>query len=167
MELCFVDPRKLGAMWLVKDEMEVLAGLGPEPLAPEFTLEVLGQRLSGRAAPIKALLCDQAVVAGIGNFYGDEVLFLAGIHPLTPGRLTSKVQLRRLHEAIVARLAEATEQLVPLVGCGGPPTEAERSPDALLMPRTEGATCSRCGTPVRRIVLRGRSSYFCPRCQKE
>ena len=73
-ELCFVDPRKLGAMWLVTDEADVTGGLGPEPLDPAFSPEVLARRLSGRTAPIKALLCDQGIVAGIGNIYADEVL---------------------------------------------------------------------------------------------
>ena len=71
------------------------AGLGPEPLDPEFTPEALAGRLSGRAAPVKALLCDQAFVAGIGNIYADAVLFLACIHPLTPGGGLSMVDARR------------------------------------------------------------------------
>lgn len=165
-ELCFVDPRKLGAIWLVGDEEEVLAGLGPEPLDPAFTPEVLAQRLSGRSAPIKALLCDQAVVAGIGNIYADEVLFVARMHPLTPGRLTSSRKARQLHQAIVTRLTEAVEQLAPLVPGGGPPTESGEGKELLLVPRSEGAPCARCGAPIRRIPVRGRSSYFCPRCQR-
>ena len=126
LELCFVAPRKLGAMWLVRDEAEVLAGLGPEPLDQAFTPELLARRLSGRGAPVKALLCDQSIVAGIGNIYADEVLFLAGIHPLRPGRQMSAEEIQRLHEAIVSRLAEATKLLAPLVAAGGPPTEGEQ-----------------------------------------
>lgn len=165
LELCFVDPRKLGAMWLVLDEAEVLAGLGPEPLGPEFTPEALGQRLAGRDAPVKALLCDQAVVAGIGNIYADEVLFLAKVHPLTRGRDMSRAGTERLHEAIVVRLTQAIETLAPLVAGGGPPTETEGGLDALLVPRSEGAPCGRCGGTISRVPVRGRSTYFCPDCQ--
>ena len=167
LELCFVDPRKLGMMWLVSDEAEVLAGLGPEPLDPAFTSELLAERLSGRDAPVKALLCDQATVAGIGNIYGDEVLFMAGIHPLKRGRLISPEEMVRLHEAIVSRLSKAIKPLIPLVPGGGPPSESEQWQTELLMPRSEGTPCGGCGAPASRVVVRGRSSYFCGRCQAE
>jgi formamidopyrimidine-DNA glycosylase len=163
VELRFVDPRKLGKMWLAGDESEVLAGLGPEPLEPGFTPDILGARLLGRDAPVKALLCDQAVLAGIGNIYADEVLFIAGIHPLKRGRDLSPGELDLLHQAITRRLAEATETLVPLAGGDRPPTEGALH--LLEMPRTEGEACSRCGTPVGREVVRDRSSYYCPKCQ--
>jgi formamidopyrimidine-DNA glycosylase len=84
-EVCFADPRKLGSMRVVEDEASLFRELGPEPLDPAFTPKALADRLSGKAAPIKALLCDQALVAGIGNIYADEVLFVAGIHPLSAG----------------------------------------------------------------------------------
>ena len=84
-ELRFVDPRKFGAIRLVPDDGPLLADVGPEPLDAEFTADVLSQRLTRRKAPVKALLCDQSVVAGIGNIYADEVLFQAGIHPLKAG----------------------------------------------------------------------------------
>ena len=165
LELRFVDPRKLGTMRLVSDEAEVLAGLGPEPLDPEFTPEGLAGRLSGRTAPVKALLCDQAFVAGIGNLYADEVLFLACIYPLTPGGGLSLEDARRLHEAIVERLSEATQALVPWYAQRGQPDYGGSRPELLLLPRKEGAECTHCGEPVRRIIVRGRSSYFCPRRQ--
>ena len=72
-------------MWLVEDENTIVGKLGPEPLEADFTPEVLAQRLSKRTAPIKALLCDQSFIAGIGNMYADEALFAAKIHPLRPG----------------------------------------------------------------------------------
>ena len=166
-ELCFVDPRKLGVMWLVDDETDVLAGLGPEPLDPAFTPGVLAQRLSGRAVPVKALLCDQGIVAGIGNIYADEVLFASGIHPLKRGGLLSPDEVQRLHRAIVDRLTEAIHQLAPLPGGAGPATASPEGRERLLVPRSEGLPCGACGTPVSRIVVRGRSSYFCRRCQAE
>ena len=167
LELCFVDPRKLGAMWLVPDAQEILAGLGPEPLDPGFTAESLEQRMGQRNVPVKALLCDQNVVAGIGNIYADEVLFLAGVHPLKRGRLLSPPEVTRLYRAIVSRLPEATEQLLPLAYGGVPPTEGEQGRELLLVPRSEEAPCSHCGTAIKRVTVRGRSSYFCPRCPKE
>ena len=164
-ELRFVDSRKLGGIWLVADSRPLLKGLGPEPLEAEFTPEVLQQQIRGRKAPIKALLCDQAVLAGIGNIYADEVLFLAAIHPLKTGADLSPKEIQRLHGAITDRLAEAVDLLAPLAGRAGPPTEAEEGLETLFMPRSEGASCGECGAPIERVTVRARSSYFCPRCQ--
>ena len=165
LEVCFVDPRKLGMMWLVRDEAEVLHGLGPEPISPGFTTEVLVERMCSRNAPVKALLCDQAVVAGIGNIYADEVLFLAGVHPLKRAVGISLKDMQRLHQAIITRLPKAIELLVPLVADGGAPTGGEQGLKLLLLPRSKGTPCSRCATPIERVAVRGRSSYFCPHCQ--
>ena len=167
IELCFVDPRKLGMMWLVRDEEEVLSGLGPEPLDPAFTSEVLTRSLGGREAPVKALLCDQAVLAGLGNIYADEVLFVAGIRPVKRGGQMSANEIQRLHKAIVTRLEEATGLLVSLVPGSSPAPVGQQPLRSLQLPSSKGAPCSRCGTPVGRVVLRGRSSYFCPSCQTE
>ena len=163
-EICFVDPRKLGTMWLVEDEAEVLGGLGPEPLGPEFTPQALAERLSDREAPVKALLCDQALVAGIGNIYADEALFCAGIHPMTRGDDLSPEDSERLHQAIVSRLAEATEQVAAEVDGGGTLRYAEEG-GGLLFPRSKEARCPRCDSIVERVVIRGRGSYFCAGCQ--
>ncbi len=84
--LAFTDARKFGRIWLVADAETVVAKLGPEPLAWTFTSEVLAGRLRDRRVAIKALLLDQSVVAGVGNIYADEALFLAGIHPLRRAR---------------------------------------------------------------------------------
>jgi len=167
LELCFVDPRKLGTVRLVAAEAGPLSALGPEPLSPEFTPDALLARLTRREAPIKALLCDQGIVAGLGNIYADEVLFLARIHPLTPGGAVSSRQARRLHEAIVTRLPEAIELLAPPRGDEGRPGNAEALPEMLLVPRKEGAPCRRCGGSIRRVVVRGRSAYFCARQQRK
>ncbi|MFQ5860136.1 MAG: bifunctional DNA-formamidopyrimidine glycosylase/DNA-(apurinic or apyrimidinic site) lyase [Dehalococcoidia bacterium] len=164
-ELRFVDPRKLGMLWLVEDAASVLAGLGPEPLEPRFTPQVLAQRLNRRQVPIKALLCDQSVVAGLGNIYADEVLFAAGIHPLERAADLAPDAVQRLHRAIQEVLPRAAERLARLLPIGGPPTESEEGLKLLAVPRREGEACPRCGTPVRRLVLRGRSAYLCPRCQ--
>ncbi|MFQ5933646.1 MAG: DNA-formamidopyrimidine glycosylase, partial [Dehalococcoidia bacterium] len=73
-QLRFVDPRKLGALWLVEEVNSVVGHLGPEPLEPSFTPDVLAGILKGRGAPVKALLCQQELIAGIGNIYADEIL---------------------------------------------------------------------------------------------
>lgn len=164
-ELCFVDPRKFGKMWLVEDESEVLAGLGPEPLDPGFTHEVLAQGISHRSTPVKALLCEQATVAGIGNIYADEVLFLAGIHPLKTGREMTSREIHRLHQAIVRRLSEATKVLVSLVSARSIPADGGQELKLLQLPRFEGAPCYECGAAVQRIIVRARGTYFCPGCQ--
>ena len=140
------DRSKLGSMRVVEGEGGPVQDLGSQPLDPAFTPEALAERLSGRSAPIKALLRDQAVVAGISNIYADEVLFVAGIHPVKAGGGLSDGEIRLLHEAI-HRV--------------GQPTESESSPQQQLVPRSEGEPCTRCGRPIRRRTVRGRSTYFC------
>ena len=162
-ELRFLDPRKFGKLWLVDDTSEVLPTLGPEPLADGFTPEVLGQALRGRNAPVKALLLEQSVVAGIGNLYGDESLYLAGIHPLRPASELSAGEIARLRDGIIAALTSALAQYDG--------NRAERWPEppvgleAWTLPRKPDAPCPRCEAPVSGISIRGRSTYFCPRCQ--
>lgn len=165
-ELRFADPRKLGMIWLVEDPGPVLSGLGPEPLEPGFTPQVLRERLDGRRAPVKALLCDQSLVAGIGNIYADEVLFEARIHPLKIASQLSDQEVHRLHQAMVTVLPRAIQRLAAVVPVAGPPTESEQGLSTLVVPRREGARCPRCGTSIQRVVVRGRSAYFCPSCQQ-
>ena len=164
-ELRFVDPRKLGMLWLVASEGQVLDGLGPEPLEPSFTSQVLQGRLNGRKAPVKALLCDQAIIAGIGNIYADEVLYASGIHPLTLGSDITTPQLAKMHQAIVDVLSKAIDRLATVVASAGPPTESQEGLLTLQVPRREGQSCYRCGDAIRRVPVRGRSTYFCPKCQ--
>ena len=164
-ELRFYDPRRLGKLWLVDDPARLLAGLGPEPLEPSFTPEVLVERLARRRSPIKPLLLEQGVIAGIGNIYADEVLFCARLHPTRPASELTSQELGRLHQCIVSVLERATELLSPMIPLGGPPTESKEGRTVLRMPREAGASCTRCGTPVQRLVLRGRSAYFCLSCQ--
>ena len=166
VELCFRDPRKLGAMWMVKDEHSVVGKLGPEPLEPGFTPEVLVQRLSNRSAPIKAVLCDQTVLAGVGNMYADEALFAAGIHPLKRANSLSKEEVLRLHRAVRQVLEDA-------IASSGASTRDYRRPSgepgsaqyAFQVAHRGGQPCPVCSTPIERIPIRNRGTYFCPRCQ--
>lgn len=164
--LFFRDPRKFGRMWLVSDASSVVGKLGPEPLEADFTTQVLARRMLGRKAPIKALLCDQNIIAGVGNLYADEALFLARIHPLTEGGNFSQDRLKHLHAAIRQVLQKGIKNkgasIENYVRPDGNPGTAHLE---FLMPRIAGEPCTRCGTPVERITVRGRGTYFCPKCQ--
>ena len=163
--LLFVDPRKLGTVQLVPDEAPLVGNLGPEPLDDSFTPEVFMQRLERRKAPVKALLCDQNVIAGIGNIYADEILFSAAIHPLTPGGSLTPKQGKLMHAATVDILNQAIDKLADLVSKGGPPTESAEGLGTLQVPRKANTPCTKCGDPIKRIIVRGRGAYFCPKCQ--
>jgi len=166
VKIYFRDPRKFGAMWLVEDKDSVINKLGPEPLEAKFTAETLAQALSGRTAPIKALLCDQSFIAGIGNMYADEALFLAKIHPMRAGGSLSKEEIGRLHKAIRQVLAAA-------ISDKGASVNTYFRPDGQIgtahfqfrVAHRRGQSCPVCGTPLQRITVRNRGSYFCPKCQ--
>ena len=166
--LYFRDPRKLGVMWLVADKNTVVDKLGPEPLEATFTPQILVQRLNKRTAPIKALLCDQSLVAGIGNMYADEALFYARIHPLRSGKSLSPEEIERLHHAIQQVLRAA-------INNKGASIDTYFRPDGRIgtahfqfrVAHRGGEPCPVCGTPLERIPVRNRGSYFCPRCQPQ
>ena len=164
--LYFRDPRKLGVMWLAGDEEAIKAKLGPEPLEVGFTPEVLAERLRGRTAPIKALLLDQAFVAGIGNMYADEALFAAGIHPLRPGGNLSRDEVGGLYRAIQRVLRAAIDhQGASVRSYFRPSGEPGTAHFAFKVAHRGGEPCARCGTPIQRLPIRNRGSYFCPQCQ--
>ena len=164
--LFFNDVRKLGKMWLVDDKDTVVGMLGPEPLSAVFTPEVMAQRLARRSVPIKALLCDQSFIAGVGNMYADEALFDARIHPLRKanGLTFEEVNLmylsvrKVLGSAIVYGGATVSDYLRP----GGIMGEAQT---LFKVAHRLGKPCPVCGTSIERIRLRGRGSYYCPKCQ--
>ena len=166
--LLFSDIRKLGGMWLVEDEREVISELGPEPLDPAFTAQRLGHALARRPGPIKAVLCDQSLLAGVGNIYADEALFEARLHPLRPARSLSPQEVKTLHRAIRKVLRRAIEcRGTTILNYRDPAGKPGSYQEMLGIPRRAGASCSRCGTPIARIPLRGRGTYFCPRCQPQ
>ena len=169
IQLHFNDPRKLGVMWLVEDTNSIVGKLGPEPLETDFTPQVLLKRLNNRTAPIKALLCDQTFIAGIGNMYADEALFAARIHPLRSGKGLSRDEVERLHDAIQQVLWSA-------IGNKGASVDTYLRPGGELgiahfqfrvAHRLSGRLCPMCGTPIERIPIRHRGSYFCPKCQPQ
>ena len=166
MKLRFIDRRKLGTVSLVEDESVIADKLGPEPLDPGFTAEVLAGQLSKHKAPLKAVLCDQAVIAGIGNMYADESLFHARLHPLRKANSLTSEEIVRLHRAIHQVLERA-------IGNGGasvsdyfrPGGELGSSQSTFAVAHRGGQPCPVCHTPIVRIPLRNRGTYFCPRCQ--
>ena len=166
-EIHFRDPRKFGLMRLVEDADFIDDKLGPEPLEAGFTPQVLARCLANRTAPIKALLYDQSVIAGIGNMYADEALFAAGIHPLRLGGSLSSEEVERLYQAIQRVLWSA-------IGNKGASTDTYFRPDGTrgtahfqfqVAHRLGGEFCPVCGTPIERIPIRNRGTYFCPKCQ--
>jgi len=164
LRLC--DVRKLGVLWLVKDENSVVKKLGPEPLEPAFTPEILAQRLAKHTAPIKAVLCNQSFVAGIGNMYADEILYAARIHPLKRAKSLSREEVERLYQATIRVLNSAITHKGATIRdyrnpCGQPGT----AQFFFCVAHRLGEPCPTCGTPIKRIPLRKRGTYFCPRCQ--
>jgi formamidopyrimidine-DNA glycosylase len=165
--LALNDARRFGSLDLVRTEQlpewPPFAALGPEPF--DLQASELRKRLAGRTAPIKLLLLDQRIVAGLGNIYVCEALYRAGIHPGRAGGSVSLERLKRLVPAIHDVLAEA-------IAAGGSTLRDFARPDGELgyfsksfaVYGREGEPCL-CGGTVRRIVQGGRSTFYCPKCQ--
>src|SRR5919112_3198901 len=167
-ELWFTDPRRFGEAFLLEDDQLAarFAKLGVEPLSPEFTPQALGEMAAGRTAPLKSFLLDQSGVAGVGNIYADEALFRAELHPLSPAGSMKPEHLEALRDAVFAALEAG-------IDAGGSSIDDYRDArgekgsmqDAFLVHTREGEDCPRCGGTIVRIVVGGRSTYFCPGCQ--
>ncbi|MEF3274226.1 MAG: bifunctional DNA-formamidopyrimidine glycosylase/DNA-(apurinic or apyrimidinic site) lyase [Chloroflexus sp.] len=166
--LIFDDQRKFGRVHLL--DRSGLAALdaahGPEPLLDTFTPALLAERLRHRRAPIKVLLLDQRLVAGIGNIYANEALWMARIHPLTSGNALTIEQITALHQAVRTVLAEAIANQGSSLrnyrdGYGRRGTQQEH----FNVYDRAGQPCPRCQTVIERIVVAQRSTYFCPQCQ--
>jgi formamidopyrimidine-DNA glycosylase len=165
-EIRYRDPRRFGRLRCCTREQldRAFASLGPD--APESTLEEFFRSMKGRHGAIKGWLLNQKMLSGLGNIYSDEVLFEAGIHPLTqPGRI-AQAAARRLHRAVKRVLARAValqgtsfRDYIDIEGRRG------NFQTRLKVYQRAGEPCRRCGRTIRRIVVCGRSSHFCPRCQ--
>jgi formamidopyrimidine-DNA glycosylase len=169
--LLFRDPRKFGRVVLLPHETERLVSyfsrLGVEPLSEDYRLEVFLKSLGRRIAPVKALLLDQRTVAGVGNIYADEALFEAGVHPARRARNLRRYEKVRLFEALPKVLEKGIRfggtSLRDYVDSAG---EAGSFQGELAVYGRDGEPCRRCGSVIRRIVVRGRGTHFCPTCQK-
>ena len=165
-QLVFRDQRRLGLIRLVDNTETIVGKLGPEPLAESFTPGVLGGLLSKHHIPIKAALIDQNVIAGIGNMYADEALFAARIHPLRQADTLSLQEIKTLYHSIRNVLRSA-------IGSKGASVDTYVRPEGQLgvaqfdfkVAHRNGQPCPVCGSPVQRISVRKRGSYFCPHCQ--
>jgi formamidopyrimidine-DNA glycosylase len=167
-ELWFTDPRRFGEAFLIDDSglAERFERLGIEPLSEQFTAEALGEIAAGRTAPLKSFLLDQSGIAGVGNIYADEALFRARLHPLSPAGSMKPEHHEALRAAIVAALEAGIDG-------GGASIDDYRDgrgekgtmQDEFLVHTREGEPCPSCGEPIARIVVSGRSTYYCPSCQ--
>lgn len=173
-EVRFVDPRTFGEIFVSRADAATgavpeLCGLGPEPLDPGFDAAALAAVLAGRRGRLKALLVDQRRLAGIGNLYGDEILWAARLRPDRAVDGLRRSEIGRLHESMVTTLSEAVVQrgssladegYLDLYGRLGSYQSSHR------VYARAGKPCPRCGRPVTRVRLGGRGTYFCPRCQR-
>ena len=163
----FRDPRKFGTLHLIDEADDFLCKLGPEPLDPGFMPGVLRALLCCRKAPVKAVLVDQGVIAGIGNMYADEALFSARIHPLRPASSLSDKEVKMLHAAIGEVLRTAiTNKGASMTAYFRPGGQTGAAQEGFRVAHRVNKPCPVCGGLVQRIVVRGRGTYFCPRCQK-
>jgi formamidopyrimidine-DNA glycosylase len=166
-ELRFRDTRRFGRVLIIPESLraEMLGKLGLDPL--EASVEEFRAQIAKRGARIKALLLDQHVFRGLGNIYTDESLWRARIHPSRLGENLSDVEITRLQRAVVHILDEAIRlggsSISDYVDADGRRGEFQIRHRVY---QREGKKCSRCGTKIRRIIVAGRSSHFCPRCQR-
>jgi formamidopyrimidine-DNA glycosylase len=169
-QVLFVDARRLGHGAVLGDaglEEYFAARLGLEPLSEALTAEEIARLAAGRRAPLKSFLMNQVGIAGIGNIYADEALHRAKLHPLSPAGSLKIEDCERLCEGIVAALEAGLR-------AGGASVDDYRDArgdrgamqEEFLVHTREGKPCPRCGAEIRRIVVAGRSTYFCPSCQR-
>jgi formamidopyrimidine-DNA glycosylase len=167
-EVWFTDSRRFGEAFLIDDSDldERFAKLGVEPLSADFTPEALGEMAAGRTVPLKSFLLDQSGVAGVGNIYADEALFRARLHPLSPAGSMKPAHQEALRDAVIAALEAGIDG-------GGASIDDYRDgrgekgtmQDEFLVHTREGEPCPRCQSEIVRIVVSGRSTYYCPSCQ--
>ena len=163
-ELRFVDGRKFGKLWLAEDLSSILPPLGPEPLGDEFTTEWLTDKFAKRNAPVKALLLEQSITAGVGNIYADEALFLSGIRPDRAAAELSADEVVRLRQGIIdcINAGFAVYDRVRDLHWPEPPEPMGTWSHS----RDSSTPCPNCGGEMTSIRIRARGTWFCPRCQE-
>jgi formamidopyrimidine-DNA glycosylase len=169
-DVAYRDVRRFGTWHLLEpEEIEPYFSrrLGGEPLARTFTARRLGEQLAGRRASVKAALLDQRTVAGLGNIYVDEALWRARIHPLTPAGAIKSEELAPLTRAIKDALkAGIARQGASLRDYSTPDGRRGRMQERFRVYGREGEPCTRCGTPIDKIRVAGRGTWYCPNCQQ-
>jgi formamidopyrimidine-DNA glycosylase len=169
-ELRFHDTRKFGRWWLLNADglAELESRLGDEPLGDGFTLAAFQARLAGRRTKLKPLLLDQSVVAGIGNIYADEALWMSRLHPLRTADSLDEDEVAALHASIIAALDQGIQRRgTTLVNYRDASGASGENQDYLNAYGRTGAPCPRCGTPIERIIVAQRSTHLCPTCQRQ
>jgi formamidopyrimidine-DNA glycosylase len=168
-QLRFQDTRKFGRVYLVDDPEQVTAALGPEPLDEDFSLDDFRHLLARRSGRLKPLLLNQHFLAGLGNIYADEALFAARLHPLRHAdSLTAKEQ-EHLYVAIRRVLSRAVAHRGTTLddrGYTDANGQAGGYQEQIAVYGRGGEPCPVCRTAIERIVLGGRSTHFCPQCQR-
>lgn len=168
-ELLYVDSRTLGTMHLIesKEEIQGLHQLGPEPLSDEFSKEYLGKILERKRGSIKGALLDQRIIAGLGNIYVDEALFLAGVLPNREALSLTKKEIEKLHKGIRKVISDALEK-------GGTTFrdyrngkgESGQYQERLKVYGRDKKECVKCKSEIQKIRVAGRGTHFCLKCQK-
>jgi formamidopyrimidine-DNA glycosylase len=168
MELRFTDIRKFGGIWLVDDLSDASStGLGPEPLSEGFTVDVLTQALKGRKTPVKSVLLDQSRIAGIGNIYADEACYAAGIDPRRLAGKVSKLRVVKLHRAIQDVLLFGVESRgASFRDYHDVEGQSGNMQMHVKVFRRTGKPCYVCGSIIQRVKIGGRSTHYCPKCQR-
>ena len=168
-DVAYRDIRRFGT-WDVlepgEEEPYLATRLGAEPLGRSFTAVGLGARLANRRAPVKAAILDQRTLAGVGNIYADEALWYARVHPLREARSLDVAETAALHRGIRRALARGIERQ-------GSTLRDYRLPDGasggmqheFKVYGRDGEPCERCGTPIEKIRVAGRGTWYCPACQ--
>lgn len=162
-QLVFNDPRKFGRVWYLEDPNVLFKKLGPEPFDPELTCESFYQKIQSKRCEIKPLLLNQGFLAGMGNIYTDEALYLASIHPKQISNKINKDQSDRLLESIQSVLSEGIMRngaSIDWVYRGG------NFQNYFRVYQKTGQPCSVCGTCIEKIFVGQRGTHFCPHCQK-
>jgi formamidopyrimidine-DNA glycosylase len=169
LDVAYRDVRRFGTWEIFEDgdlDPYLEARLGPEPLGP-LSATRLGVRLAGRRAPLKAALLDQRTIAGLGNIYVDEALWISCLHPLRVAGSLDEPELSRLHRAIRRVLRKAIErQGSTLRDYAQPDGSYGSMQDEFRAYGRGGEPCDRCGTPLVRTVVGGRTTTYCPQCQR-
>ncbi len=166
-ELRFRDTRKFGRVYLVHESREIIGKLGPEPLEQDFTVERLDEILSSHKRMLKPFLLDQSKIAGIGNIYADEALFLAKLLPTRQTDSLTVTDVTALHHAIQEVLRQGIEREGASISTYVKPDgEKGDMQNAVQVFRRTGQQCYRCGAVIQRAIVGGRSTHFCTGCQK-
>ena len=167
-ELHFADVRRFGRLWSLDPDEEdaFFAGMGPEPFSDAFDVGYLRDAMTWRRAPLKAFLLDQRRIAGVGNIYADEALFRAHLHPLRAAGSVGPREARRLHAALLETLqAGIDHEGSSIESFIDPAGERGSFQEILNVYQRTAEPCRVCGAPVERLVVGGRGTHYCPRCQ--